>query len=279
MDDSRQLGACCIVVPCYNEAVRIDGNTFLRYLTAHRRQSIVFVNDGSSDNTLTILQNLREQMPLQIEVLDKKNNEGKAEAVRDGMLHALNNAAVAYVGYWDADLATPLNAVNEMLEVFAARPEIEIVFGSRVRLLGRNIERQAVRHYLGRIFATFASVVLRLPIYDTQCGAKLFRVTPALAQVLAEPFHSRWIFDVELIARFLSAHAAEGRKTEGLIYELPLNCWVDVPGSKVRPQDFLRAVRELWFIRSKYSRGQRAKWREGMREDAVPKGALSASKR
>ena len=72
---------------------------------------------------------------------------------------------------------------------------------------------------------------------DTRCGAKLFRVTPRLAQVLQRPFLSRWIFDVEPIARFLQLHAGD-EQVSGLIYGFPLHCWKDIPGSKLRPRDF-----------------------------------------
>jgi hypothetical protein len=171
------------------------------------------------------------------------------------MLHALEGGAADFVGFWDADLATPLDAINDLLELLLAHKELDIVLGSRVKLLGRDIERLVVRHYLGRVFATCASVVLGLPIYDTQCGAKIFRVTPDLAGILQEPFSSRWIFDVELLARFL--HLSGTEKAHGEIYEFPLYRWRDVPGSKVGPLDFLTAAKELLAIWRKYPRNSR----------------------
>jgi dolichyl-phosphate beta-glucosyltransferase len=241
-----------IVVPCYNEADRLNADAFRDYLASHPGASIVFVNDGSRDGTLDLLKQFQAAVGNKVEIFDKKQNAGKAEAVREGMLYALRNPQAAYVGFWDADLATPLDAVDDLLEVFATHPEIEVVFGSRVKLLGRKIERRAIRHYLGRVFATCASAVLDLPVYDTQCGAKFFRVTPSLGQALQRPFQSRWIFDVELIARLLRLYDAEGRNVRTLFYEFPLQSWKDVAGSKVRPSDFLRAVRELLIIRKEY---------------------------
>ena len=146
------------------------------------------MNDGSRDATLSILQALRSRFPDRIRVLDKQPNGGKAEAVRHGMLHAIDSGACEITGFWDADLATPLAQIPDLTEVLLRDAHLTMVFGARVRLLGRNIHRQPVRHYLGRCFATTAAVLLRLPIYDTQCGAKLFRATPELREVLAAPF-------------------------------------------------------------------------------------------
>jgi dolichyl-phosphate beta-glucosyltransferase len=190
-------------------------------------------------------------------VLDKQPNGGKAEAVRSGMLAAIDQQHAAFTGYWDADLATPLEVIPQLLARMAGDPKLEMVFGSRVRLLGHAIHRKAIRHYLGRCFATGVSIVLGLPVYDTQCGAKLLRVTPALRSILASPFQSRWIFDVEIIARFLVFHNRDRSFALQAIYENPLPRWEDVGGSKVRPTDFFVAFYELMKIRRSFRHAMR----------------------
>ncbi len=92
------------------------------------------------------------------------------------------------------------------------------------------------------------SLTLSLPVYDTQCGAKVFRASDALRNIVARAFVSRWIFDVEMIAR-LMALPVGGHDPRRGIYELPLKRWVDVGGSKVRARDFFRASLDLLRIR------------------------------
>src|SRR5262249_27231448 len=152
------------------------------------------------DGTREKLEELRSLAPERVEVLALRANVGKAEAVRAGVLRALDRGA-AYVGFWDADLATPLAVVNEFRARLAARCELELVMGARIALLGRRIARRALRHYAGRAFATGASLALALPVYDTQCGAKLWRVLPHTRELFERPFAGRWTFDVELLAR------------------------------------------------------------------------------
>ena len=242
----------CIVVPCYNEARRLDTNRFRQFLAADRDTHILFVDDGSRDNTLAVLAQLRAGNEDRISILACERNAGKAEAVRRGILHSLDTLRPGIAGFWDADLATPLDAVAKLRCILDTRPEIEMVFGARVKLLGRDVERHAVRHYLGRIFATTVSTMLRMPIYDTQCGAKLFRVRPETRQIFAEPFLSRWVFDVEIIARYLKLYRQENRRLDAAIYEYPLEAWVDVAGSKVHPADFFVAFWDILRIRNKY---------------------------
>ena len=245
---------CTIVVPCYNEAQRLPSERFVEFVHEGRGIDFLFVNDGSKDNTLEVLQRLAIVCGPSVQVLDKKVNGGKAEAVRDGMNHVIESGTSAFVGFWDADLATPLPAISQLLQELIDDPHLEMVFGSRVRLLGRHVHRQAVRHYLGRVFATVVSIMLRLPIYDTQCGAKIFRITPELAQVLSRPFISRWVFDVEIIARFMALNQGDPQVLHDTIYEFPLESWEDVAGSKVKSGDFLLAFLDTFRIYSTYLR-------------------------
>ncbi len=218
----------------------------MRCIEEQPHTSFVLVNDGSTDGTLSVLRGLAARFPERVHVIDQNPNAGKAEAVRQGMLAAMSLGA-ALAGYWDADLATPLEAIPKFVEVLDRHPEAEIVLGARVALLGHHIDRKPSRHYLGRVFATGASLVLNLPVYDTQCGAKLMRCTAQTRKLFEEPFGSRWIFDVEMLARHL-----EGRTTPHQIRELPLDQWTDVEGSKVKPTDFFRALGELIQVHRRY---------------------------
>jgi glycosyltransferase involved in cell wall biosynthesis len=240
-----------IVVPCYNEELRLPVDQFQRFLCESQVQ-FVFVDDGSRDKTLEKLESLRKGHEDRVFVLRSPANQGKAEAVRMGINFALQQDA-EYVGYWDADLATPLDAIPQFMAVFAERPDLDMVFGSRVKLLGRHVERRTGRHYLGRVFATVVSVMLRLPIYDTQCGAKILRVRPETGGLTAEPFRTRWVFDVELLARYIRQQGSPNAAAQR-IYEYPLLVWEDVGGSKVKPFDFFVALRDVMRIYWKYIR-------------------------
>jgi glycosyltransferase involved in cell wall biosynthesis len=248
------MSSAIIVIPCYNEAQRLQIHPFKAFVCAGHPQRFVFVNDGSTDGTVNVLQALHDDDPERYAICDLPRNVGKAEAVRTGVLRALA-ARPDYIGYWDADLATPLETIPTFCKLLDARPDLEMVFGARVRLLGRSIERRAVRHYLGRIFATAASLTLEMDIYDTQCGAKLFRVSPAMQALFEEPFLTRWLFDVEILARLIQVRRGSRLpQVEDIIYEFPLPEWHDVAGSKVRPWDFVRAFFELATIYWHYLR-------------------------
>jgi dolichyl-phosphate beta-glucosyltransferase len=239
-----------VVVPCFNEADRLRGEQFREYVADNEGVGFLFVNDGSRDQTGPILERLCEGQPF-LRCLDLPCNQGKAEAVRQGVRIAWDWCG-RYVGYWDADLATPLEQIGRFVAQLEGNPKTDIVMGARVQMLGRSIQRRQLRHYLGRVFATMSSVVLGLPVYDTQCGAKLFRKCERIGSIFDEPFSSRWIFDVEILLRYLARVELDSDEiSAGLIsqiYELPLDQWHDIEGSKVKPTDFLKALYELLLL-------------------------------
>ncbi|RCS54295.1 glycosyltransferase [Bremerella cremea] len=244
-DHSTDLPKCILVVPCYNEEKRLPTGSLEIFRHQHPNVKFLFVNDGSHDGTQSLLESLKNTAPESFDVVMLDRNRGKAEAIRCGMREAIARKPV-YVGFWDADLSTPLDEVPRFLQRMQQDSNIEMVIGSRVQLLGREISRRLTRHYLGRIFATLASLSLGLPVYDTQCGAKLFRVTPALSEVFDKPFASRWVFDVELLDRFLRLPIAADQPPRGQqIVEVPLQKWTDVAGSKLGTLDCLQAAFDL----------------------------------
>ncbi len=255
-----------LVVPCFNEAARLPREAFLGFARGHPEVRFVMVDDGSSDGTRELLSGLQGVLPGQFELLAMPGNCGKAEAVRRGVLRAFDLAP--YVGYWDADLSTPLEEIPFFCEVLDRHAEVELVFGARVQLLGRSIRRRAIRHYLGRVFATVASLMLDLAVYDTQCGAKLFRASERLRRVFEDPFHTSWVFDVEVLARLRSMQREGDPPLERIIYELPLRVWHDVRGSKIRPLDLFLVPRDLLWIYRAHLWRRAAGAKKGSRPDA-----------
>ncbi|MEZ0486061.1 glycosyltransferase [Fibrella aquatica] len=238
----------CIIIPCYNEADRLPTDAFLAYQQTHPDISFCFVNDGSRDHTADVLARLQQQNPTQVTVLNLTQNQGKAGAVRAGMLHCAQ-LGHAYLGYFDADLATPLTAIDDLRLVLDNHPDCVFVMGSRIKHLGVNIRRDAFRHYVGRIIATIISVILKLPVYDTQCGAKLLR-NEVVTRVFTDPFISPWLFDVELIARLVGLF---GRPNlSGKLLEKPLQEWIEQADSRISPTYMFRMWVELYRIYRTY---------------------------
>lgn len=236
-----------IIIPCYNEANRLNKEAFLQFLGNHEDVFFLFVNDGSKDNTLEMLAAFANEHE-HIHYLDVQPNGGKAEAVRRGMLHAAEHFTCDCIGFWDADLATPLYEIDNFLAQMQ-RGDFEMVTGLRLMRLGAGVKRKQLRHYLGRCFATTASILLKLPVYDTQCGAKLYKAS-IVPTLFSDSFVTRWLFDVELLARFINAYGRD--KAIQNVYEYPLLEWVDVGGSQLKFKDFFKAPYELWQIKRRY---------------------------
>ncbi len=237
-----------IVIPCYEEASRLNSNAFMSYLKNSPNVNFLFVNDGSKDDTLKLLMNMKESNSLQIEVLDLEKNSGKAEAVRLGMIKLFEKKSFDYIGFWDADLATPLAEIDHLLQ-FSNGGTKKIIMASRMKRLGAAVERKTSRHIFGRVFSTFASMILKLPVYDTQCGAKLFH--NSTVDLFNPGFVTKWLFDIEILARFRNKFGTQTTLTE--VLEVPISSWKEIGGSKLRLKHLLKVPFELLKIRSKYN--------------------------
>lgn len=235
----------CIVIPCYNEATRLPVKAFIDfYNETSESLFFCFVNDGSSDNTSAVLEELSKERNRVI-VSDNPQNAGKAEAIRSAVLRLHNNYSFDYIAYFDADFATPLSEIFLLQKAAVQNPELKIAFGSRVKRIGAHIHRSAQRHYLGRVFSTIASLILRLPVYDTQCGAKLFHTS--VSEILfKDAFCSKWLFDIELFARMVKHYGREEAIQK--MTEVPLNHWSEVGESKLGIKSLIRVPWELWQI-------------------------------
>lgn len=230
-----------LVVPCYNEAQRLQVKDFI----STDEKVFLFVNDGSSDKTYDLLKTMEGPSH---HILNLKKNSGKAEAVRLGMLAALDRFPdVTWIGFWDADLATPLNQVEFMLSFLKINEShYRAVFGSRVMRLGALIHRSFLRHVIGRLFVTYSSFVLGSHAYDSQCGAKLFRAD-IVKDLFSKPFISKWFFDMEIIQRLSERNLS--------VLECPIQNWQDVSGSKIHPiTDGFKAFFEVIKIRKMYGK-------------------------
>lgn len=231
-----------VVVPCFNEEHRIAERDFLQ-IARLPRMRLLFVDDGSTDATGTILERIADSSE-SVEVFALDSNLGKAEAVRRGLLVAVRKGA-SVVGYYDADLATPPSELLRLARTMDAHSDLAAVLGCRVARMGSSIKRSLTRHYVGRIYATLASLALGTTVYDTQCGAKLFRVTPSLIAALAEPFRSAWSFDVELLGRLLQGTGNAPPVGATSFLEVPLDSWRDVDGSKMSFGQAFQAFMDL----------------------------------
>ena len=243
---------CLIAIPCFRESKRLP--LFLDSLCgelveAPFQTSIVIVDDGSGYSEAAALRSVidyfRTKYPQLIgDPVFLKKNLGKGGAVYAGWKVALTNPAAELLCFVDADGAIPAYEVCRLIEqLFADQGHRwDGLFGSRVKMLGSTVKRRAVRHYTGRVFATFASVLTGIEIYDSQCGLKVIR-RAAYEAVEKQLSEKRFAFDIELTLSLI--------KSGFKIREVPIN-WEEVPGSKVKLlRDSIRMFSAVLRIRQR----------------------------
>ncbi len=237
----------CIVIPCYNESLRLPINEFITFLEDNSNVILCFVSDGSKDSTVKILEEIKKRFEENVHIVSHFKNIGKGETIREGIQYCSKNLSYDSIAYLDADLSTSL---QECLELSGyLNDKISFCFGSRIMRVGSVIERHYIKYLIGRIIATIISNTLKIKVYDTQCGCKVMKKD--LSEKLFEaPFVSRWLFDVELFARMVQIYGRPGYLSQ--MIEVPLLKWIDKDKSKVKPTYVFRLWFDLYTIRRKY---------------------------
>ena len=241
LTQSIQKSIVGLVIPCYNEAQRLKTEKFKSFVESNLGYHLCFVNDGSSDDTLEVLRDLAKGREDYISVYNCIKNGGKAEAVRQGTLHMLNDKQLDYVGYLDADLSTNFADFEELVQTIS-QSDFKIVSGSRIARMGADITKQGSRAIISKSINLIIRQILGMSFQDTQCGAKV--MTTDIAEKLFEKkFLTSWLFDVELFMRM--KHLYGDDKAEKLICEQPLKRWIHEDGSKLSMKDSVKIVGQL----------------------------------
>lgn len=235
-----------VIIPFYNEEARILKAEFTTAFTNNTNVDFYLVDDGSSDSTPTILDAFASTFQ-NVLVLKLKENSGKAEAIRQAVLN-VEVSKYHYIAYLDADLSTPFSELFRLMDYISTSQHISMVMGTRIKLLGNNVHRSLLRHYFGRIFATIISqFILKIPVYDTQCGAKIIDATLA-KELFKKSFQTKWLFDIEILLRY----KAIDRNFCNKVVEIPLNTWIERGTSKIKFYEFILFPFQIMKIFFKY---------------------------
>lgn len=239
-----------VVIPCFNEEKRLVGKKFINFITKNSGYRLCFVNDGSTDNTAKVLANLREGREDFIKIYNCEKNEGKAEAVRRGMLYMNTQADLDYIGFLDADLSTSLIDFDILVSVME-NSKYKIVSGSRISRMGANITKQSSRKLISSMINFIIKKILSLDFKDTQCGAKVFH-KDVIQISFGKKFITKWIFDVEIFRRVTLYFGLS--KAKEILCEQPLKRWVHIDGSKLSIGDSIKIIGQLGQIAWSYRR-------------------------
>ncbi|MBQ4914677.1 response regulator [Maribacter sp. MMG018] len=248
--DAQMLQKNCVgvVIPCYNEEERLLSDEFKDFAHKNLGYHLCFVNDGSTDNTLEVLQKLQETNPGNISIYNCEKNGGKAEAVRQGVQHLIKDEQFDYIGFLDADLSTDFRDFDDLVKTIE-NSNFKIVSGSRISRMGANITKESARKIISTTINLIIQTILGMPFKDTQCGAKVMDRDIAV-KMFEQKFITKWLFDVEIFMRMKRYYG----KNEAikLICEQPLKRWIHADGSKLSMKDSVKIVGQLFEIAVDY---------------------------
>ena len=202
-----------IIIPAFNESARIEA-TLVRVMECVEREQwdaeVLVVDDGSGDETASIVERWMERHS-RLHLIRNPGNRGKGYSVRNGLLQAAGEVVL----FTDADLSSPMEEANRLIE--AIRAGADVAIGSRwLDRTRQTIHQPLYRQFFGRCFNAVTRGAMGLPFKDTQCGFKAFRRDVARIIFRLQTIE-RWGFDPEIlfIARKLRFSVVEVSVTWG----------------------------------------------------------------
>jgi glycosyltransferase involved in cell wall biosynthesis len=233
-----------IIIPAYNESARIEA-TLERVLSCVAERNwdaeVVVVDDGSSDDTVPIIQRWMESNP-PLHLIKNDGNRGKGFSVRNGLLQAAGDIVM----FTDADLSAPMEEADLLFAALNSGADVAI--GSRWLDKQRQAIRQPLyRRFFGRCFNWVTRKIMGLPFKDTQCGFKAFR-REAAQTIFRLQTIERWGFDPEIL--FIA------RKLKYTIVEVPVTWGHDERSRMSYLKDGMKMLEEMAEIRTNSMRGR-----------------------
>jgi glycosyltransferase involved in cell wall biosynthesis len=196
-----------IIIPCYNEGKRLDYNHFYSFSQQNKGYKLLFINDGSKDNTLDIIKKL-SSVSNNISFLNYKKNRGKSYAVRYGILNVLDNhqiEQISYIGFLDADLSISTDDMGELYEKATLHPEFGFLYYMKNKKT--YYKKRYLRFLISNILKIMNRILYNINIEDTQCGCKIFKRDVAEI-VFRKQFNSKWLFDLEIFLRLKESYGS-----------------------------------------------------------------------
>jgi len=236
-----------IVFPCYNEADRLkytfkDIQKFQENKVANNFE-IIFVNDGSSDNTFQILKKYKKEntkLNKRIKIISYQNNKGKGYALKKG----ISIAKFDWILTLDTDISVSITQLSDWIKHKKIKKENLIYFGSR-NLTDSNIKFKMYRKLIGLIFIKIIKIFFNINLSDTQCGFKLYKKDIA-RKLFSNLKMLDFTHDIEIVLK--------SKKKGYRIKELPVN-WIHKKGSKISVfKDSLKMFISLLKIKFIYSK-------------------------
>ena len=221
------------IVPVFNEEMRIkkNFNEYISFVKNFKKKELIFVDDGSADNTKKVLEKLSKKFNF-IKILTYKKNMGKGYAIRKGIL----SSKFENILFSDCDLSTPLNEFKKFGKYIK---NYDIIIGSRDVVDSNVLKKQSfVKEYLGKLSNILIRIFLQIKIYDTQCGFKFFKKNTLT--LFQKQKNNRFGFDFEIL--FLAKKYNFKVKEVGVV-------WVNCENSKVKKIDYIKTLFELFKVR------------------------------